>query len=78
MPGADRDLVASLRAELASVEPSRPCDRAAEAAGLGTAVVRGDRPALARLMVRLLREDSAQGIRNATERTFDWDRAADH
>jgi len=78
MPGADRDLVASLRAELASVEPSRPCDRAAEAAGLGTAVVRGDRPALARLMVRLLREDGAQGIRNATERTFDWDRAADH
>jgi DNA-binding protein WhiA len=78
MPGADRDLVASLRAELASVEPSRPCDRAAEAAGLGTAVVRGDRPALARLMVRLLREDGTQGVRNATEHTFDWDQAADH
>ncbi len=78
MPSADRDLVASLRAELASVEPSRPCDRAAEAAGLGTAVVRGDRPALGRLMVRLMREEGAQGIRNATERTFDWDRAADH
>jgi hypothetical protein len=76
--GADRDLVAALRAELAAVEPSRPCDRAAEAAGLGTAVVRGDRPALARLMVRLLREDDAQGIRGATGRTFDWDHAADH
>jgi DNA-binding protein WhiA len=76
--GADRDLVAALRAELASVEPGRPCDRAAEAAGLGTALVRGDRPALARLMVRLLREDNAQGIRRATARAFDWDHAADH
>lgn len=78
MSGADRDLVAALRAELASVEPARPCDRAAEAAGLGTAVVRGERPALARLMVRLLREDGAQGIRRATARAFDWDHAADH
>ena len=78
MPGADRDLVAALRAELASVEPSRPCDRVAEAAGLGTAVVRGERPALARLMVRLLREDGDHGVRDATEHTFDWDRAADH
>jgi DNA-binding protein WhiA len=76
--GADRDLVAALRTELASVEPARACDRAAEAAGLGTAVVRGDRPALARLMVRLLREDDALGIRGATGRTFDWDAAADH
>lgn len=78
MAGADRDLVAALRAELAAVEPARACDRAAEAAGLGTAVVRGDRPALARLMVRLLREDDALGIRGATARTFDWDGAADH
>ena len=78
MPGADRDLVAALRAELASVEPSRPCDRVAEAAGLGTAVVRGERPALARLMVRLLREDGDHGVRYATEHAFDWDRAADH
>jgi DNA-binding protein WhiA len=76
--GADRDLVAALRAELASVEPTRPCDRAAETAGLGTAVVRGDRPALARLVVRLLREDDAQGTRRATTRAFDWDHAADH
>jgi len=70
--------VAALRAELASVEPTRPCDRAAETAGLGTAVVRGDRPALARLVVRLLREDDAQGTRRATTRAFDWDHAADH
>ena len=60
------------------MEPARPCDRAAEAAGLGTAAIRGDRPALARLMVRLLREDDARGIRGATARTFDWDHAADH
>lgn len=78
MTGADRDLVAALRAELAAVEPARACDRAAEAAGLGTSPIRGDRPALARLMVRLLREDDARGIRGATARTFDWDRAADH
>ena len=78
MAGVDRDLVAALRTELASVDPGRACDRAAEAAGLGTAVVRGDRPALARLMVRLLREDDALGIRGATGRTFDWDAAADH
>jgi hypothetical protein len=76
--GADRDLVAALRAELAAVEPARPCDRAAEAAGLGTAAVRGDRPALARLVVRLLRQDDALGIRGATGRAFDWDSAADH
>ena len=78
MAGGDRDLVAALRAELAAVEPARACDRAAEAAGLGTAVVRGDRPALARLVVRLLREDDAQGIRGATTQTFDWDGSADH
>jgi hypothetical protein len=68
---ADRALVAGLRAELAAIEPSRPCDRAAEVAGLGTAAIRGDRPALGRLMVRLLRD-------GAPPSTFDWDRAADH
>ncbi len=35
MAGADRDLVAALRAELAAVDPSRACDRHAEIAGLG-------------------------------------------
>jgi DNA-binding MarR family transcriptional regulator len=73
---ADRDLVAALRAELAAIEPSRACDRAAELAGLGTATVRGDRPALARLVIRLLR-DGAGGVAGAA-RPFDWDRAADH
>jgi cell division protein WhiA len=67
----DRALVAALRAELAAVEPARACDRAAEVAGLGTAAIRGDRPALGRLMVRLLRDPAASV-------PFDWDRAADH
>ena len=42
---ADRDLVAALRAELAAIEPPRPCDRAAEVAGLGhDGRSGGDRP----------------------------------
>jgi len=68
----DRALVAALRAELASIEPGRACDRTAEVAGLGTGAIRGDRPALGRLMVRLLREGSTP------PRAFAWDAAADH
>jgi hypothetical protein len=67
----DRALVAALRAELAAIEPSRACDRAAEVAGLGTTMIRGDRPALGRLMVRLLRDAPPPG-------PFTWERAADH
>ena len=52
MSGSDRDLVAALRAELAAVDPSRPCDRRAEIAGLGPRV-RTREPAVARLVVRL-------------------------
>lgn len=72
MADGDRALVAALRAELASVEPSRPCDRAAEVAGLGTGEIRGDRPALGRLMVRLLRDSEAP------PRSLAWEGAADH
>jgi hypothetical protein len=68
----DRALVAALRAELASIEPARPCDRTAEVAGLGTGAIRGDRPALGRLMIRLLRDGAAP------PRAFAWDGAADH
>jgi hypothetical protein len=68
----DRALVAGLRAELAAVDPSRPCDRAAEVAGLGTAAIRGDRPALGRLMVRLLRDPGP------VAGPFAWEAAADH
>ena len=72
MADGDRALVAALRAELASIEPSRPCDRVAEVAGLGTGAIRGDRPALGRLMVRLLREGAPPA------RPFAWEGAPDH
>ena len=72
MADGDRALVAALRAELASIEPSRACDRTAEVAGLGTGAIRGDRPALGRLMVRLLRDGTPP------PRAFAWEGAADH
>lgn len=71
MADGDRALVAALRAELAAIEPARDCDRAAEVAGLGTTVIRGDRPGLGRLMVRLLRGGTPPA-------GFAWDDAADH
>jgi DNA-binding transcriptional regulator WhiA len=52
MSGTDRDLVAALRAELAAVDPGRPCDRSAEIAGLGSMLVTRE-TAVARLAVRL-------------------------
>lgn len=52
MSGSDRDLVAALRAEVAAVDPLRPCDRAAELAGLGSVLVTRE-PAVARLALRL-------------------------
>jgi DNA-binding transcriptional regulator WhiA len=73
MSRAERDLVAALRAELAGIDPARPCDRAAEAAGLGADAVARDGPA-ARLAVRLRRtttDDPAIG-------GFSWEGAADH
>jgi DNA-binding transcriptional regulator WhiA len=65
----ERALVAALRAELAAIDPGRPCDRAAEAAGLGTARSSRD-PAIARLAHRL----SA----SADAAPFEWEPAADH
>ncbi|MCI0584477.1 MAG: DNA-binding protein WhiA [Chloroflexi bacterium] len=56
MTAADRDLVSALRAELAAIDPSRPCDRDAERAGLDAAPepAPGRRdPVVARLAVRL-------------------------
>ena len=73
MSRAERDLVEALRAELAAIDPSRPCDRAAETAGLGADAVARDGPA-ARLAVRLRRtttDDPASG-------GFSWDGAAEH
>ena len=48
MTSSERDLVTALRNELAAIDPARPCDRLAEAAGLGTevgAARTGGRPA---------------------------------
>lgn len=72
----ERELVAALRAELAAVDPSRPCDRAAERAGLGSgsAPRPGDQP-VARLVHRLS-ADLAGGA--PLPPAFEWDRAADH
>jgi DNA-binding transcriptional regulator WhiA len=64
----DRDLVAALRAELAAIDPTRGCDRAAEAAGLGTSPRARTGP-----MARLAHRLGAAG-----ERPFDWGAAADH
>ena len=51
---SERDLVTALRDELAAIDPSRPCDRIAEVAGLGPGPV-GREPSVARLAVRLRR-----------------------
>lgn len=71
MGDGDRALVTALRAELAAIEPARACDRTAEVAGLGRAAIRGDRPGLGRLMVRLLRGGPPPA-------GFAWEGAADH
>lgn len=71
MGDGDRGLVTALRAELAAIEPARTCDRSAEVAGLGTAAIRGDRPGLGRLMVRLLRGGPPPA-------GFAWEGSADH
>jgi len=67
----DRDLVASLRSELAAIDPRRRCCRQAELAGLtGAARMR---PVIARLELRL-RKDQAPPAATA----FDWVTASEH
>lgn len=82
MSGTDRDLVAALRAELAAVEPSRPCDRRAEIAGLGPSLVTRE-AAVARLAVRLGGHAAGAPARvrlafALRAEPFDWGRAAEH
>ena len=60
MTRTERDLVIALRNELAAIDPSRACDRVAEAAGLGADVTFRE-PAVARLAVRLRRSMEAGG-----------------
>ena len=83
MAPSDRDLVAALRTELAAIDPSRPCDRLAEAAGLGP-VLTTHEPALIRRAIRLGGETVPTrpgAMPTATRRVafsvpdLDWDRA---
>jgi WhiA C-terminal HTH domain/WhiA LAGLIDADG-like domain len=79
--GSERDLVAALRAELAAIDPSRQCDRRAEAAGLGTASTNRE-VSVARLAVRLERHRAVEGGGDdgvaGPAASFDWAAAAEH
>jgi DNA-binding transcriptional regulator WhiA len=69
---SERDLVTALRDELAAIHPSRPCDRAAEVAGLGPTPTSRE-SSVARLAIRLRRlGDGSEVV------PFDWATAADH
>jgi DNA-binding protein WhiA len=72
MSRAERDLVTALRDELAAIDPSRACDRGAEAAALGPGAVERE-ASVARLAVRLRRGGEA-----TSPGAFDWTSAADH
>ena len=72
MSRAERDLVTALRDELAAVDPSRPCDRIAEANGLGQGPI-GREASVARLAVRL-----RHAAERASAQPFDWADAGDH
>lgn len=76
----DRALVAAIREELAAVEPSRLCDRRAEAIGLGRRRTARE-GALARLALRLGRgEPALDGLvpGAADPDAFDWATAPEH
>lgn len=80
--GPDRALVAAIREELAAIEPTRACDRRAEAIGLGRRRTARE-GALARLALRLGRADAREaGIGvvpgAADPAAFDWATAAEH
>lgn len=77
----ERDLVAAIRAELAALDPARPCDRDALAAGLGPMLRPREAP-VARLALRIGGEalpgtGSRRPIRLAAP-PFAWDAAAEH
>ena len=72
---SDRDLVLALRAELAAIDPARPCDRIAEAAGIGDDAWNRE-AAVTRLAVRLDRR--GDGGAESSSRPFEWDVAPDH
>lgn len=72
MSRSERDLVTALRDELAAIDPSRPCDRVAEADGLGPGPT-GREASVARLAVRLRR-----ATETASATPFSWTSAGDH
>ena len=72
MGRSERDLVTALRDELAAIDPSRRCDRLAEADGLGPGPT-GRETSVARLGVRLRRSSEA-----ASTTPFSWTGAGDH
>ena len=77
MTRPERDLVAALRAELAAIDPSRPCDRRAEAAGLAAGRPAREGP-VARLVVRLGRGSGGTRADAGDPSEFDWDASAEH
>ncbi len=85
MTTAERDLVESLRAELAAIDPHRRCCRTAELAGLRDAF-EPRRHTVTRVALRLSRgragEAAAAGGSAGREPVpappFEWDRAAEH
>jgi DNA-binding transcriptional regulator WhiA len=74
MTSSERDLVTALRNELAGIDPARPCDRVAEAAGLGADVPNRE-PAVTRLAHRLRRAADADPEAIAA---FDWEASPEH
>jgi DNA-binding transcriptional regulator WhiA len=85
MTTAERDLVESLRAELAAIDPPRRCCREAEAAGLSDVSGRRRRT-LARVALRLKGRQAQAGaegrgdapVEPVASPAFEWDRAAEH
>jgi hypothetical protein len=91
MTTAERDLVESLRAELAAVEPHRRCCRAAELAGLAGAF-EPRRRTVTRVALKLSRGRAGESAGETGAATgastgasvsvqpppFEWDRAAEH
>jgi DNA-binding protein WhiA len=67
----ERDLVMALRDELAAIDPSRSCDRAAEIDGLGPTPT-GREASVARLAIRLRRGGERSPV------PLDWAAAAEH
>jgi hypothetical protein len=77
MSRSERELVTALRAELAAIDPSRPCDRRAEAAGLGTVPPAREGP-VTRLALRLGRGRAGGSAGADSGDAFDFQAAAEH